>query len=160
MSNLRFNEWSIDKQIVSKITNNTHLKLKLKVNCKNKDFEYRCIKMHFEEKSFEFYYFGQSPFCIFFHQNSFTYLTILSRLESTFWDKTIKDVSNWFVLAKITQNLEFINLKHVLYTLPIWVFLNKETKLRWKWGRAIVLVLFPAKCSLNAADKYWDQNLA
>lgn len=46
---------------------------KFKVTCKNEDFECRCIKTHFEEKSLKFVLF-QSPFCFFSHQNSLTNL--------------------------------------------------------------------------------------
>ena len=42
-----------------------------------------------------------------------------------FCDKTIKHVSKWFILAQITQNLEFINFKHVSCTQIIWVSLNQ-----------------------------------
>ena len=38
--------------------------------------------------------------------------------------KHIKRVSNWFILAHLTLNLEFVNLNHVTYTQPIWVALN------------------------------------
>ena len=42
---------------------------KFKVTCKNEDFECRCIKTHFEEKSLKFVLF-QSPFCFISCQNS------------------------------------------------------------------------------------------
>ena len=65
---------------------------------------------------------------LFFLSKFFNWLVILSSLESTLCDKTIKCVSNWFILAQITQNIEFINLKHVSYTQRIWVSLNSSTK--------------------------------
>ena len=40
----------------------------------------------------------------------------------TYFDKTIKCVSKWFIRAYLTQNLQFVNLKH--NTQPIWVALN------------------------------------
>ena len=47
-------------------------------------------------------------------------MVILSTLESTHIDKTIKCASRWFILAQRMQNLEFVNLKCVTYTQPIW----------------------------------------
>ena len=63
---------------------------------------------------------------LFFSSKFFTLLATLSSLESTLCDKTITRVSKWFILAQITQNLEFINLKHVSYTQRIWVSLSGQ----------------------------------
>ena len=58
---------------------------------------------------------------LFFASKFFNKLAVLNRLESTFCVKTIKRVSKWFIPAWKTPNIEFINLKHVSYTQPIWV---------------------------------------
>ena len=47
----------------------------------------------------------------------------------SFCDKTIKYISTWFNLARRTQNLEFVNFKHVTYTQPIWVALRTHIEL-------------------------------
>ena len=41
--------------------------------------------------------------------------------QSTALDESIKSASRWFILAQITQNLEFVNLKCITYTQHIWV---------------------------------------
>ena len=55
---------------------------KFKVTCKNGDFEYRCIRTHFE-KSMRILIF-QPPFCCFlFHQNTLT--TLCSLRSCVLW---------------------------------------------------------------------------
>ena len=47
-------------------------------------------------------------------------MAILSTLEHTTLDKTIRCASKWFTLTlKNTQNLELVNLKCVTYAQPI-----------------------------------------
>ena len=58
-------------------------------------------------------------------------MVILSTLESTDIDKTIKCTSRWFILVQRMQNLEFVNLKCVTYTQPIWVSLRVKCFI-WK----------------------------
>ena len=36
-------------------------------------------------------------------------------------DEIIKRALKWFILAQITQNLEFANLKYVTYKQTVWV---------------------------------------
>ena len=45
-------------------------------------------------------------------------MAILSTLESTSLDETIRCASKWFILRQL-QNLELLNLKCVTYTQPI-----------------------------------------
>ena len=100
---------------------NVYFNSKLKVTCKNEGFEYQCIKTHFDKESLKFVLF-QSSFCFFFHQNSLTNLpswVVRSPLFMINHQTRFKVVHS--SLAQITQNLEFINLKHVSYTQPIWV---------------------------------------
>ena len=52
---------------------------KFKATCKNEDFDYRCIKTHFDEKSQKFGNISVTVF-LFSHQSSLTYL-----LSSAIW---------------------------------------------------------------------------
>ena len=53
-------------------------------------------------------------------------MIILSILESTYLDESIKCSSRWFILAQGMQNVEIVNLKCITYTQLIWVPLNQD----------------------------------
>ena len=55
----------------------------------------------------------------FFHKKYFNLIVILSTLESTSLNKTIKCALKWFILTQRMRNLEFVNLKCVTYAQPI-----------------------------------------
>ena len=46
-------------------------------------------------------------------------MAILSTLESTMFDETIRCTSKWFILTWKMQNLEVVNFMCVTYTQPI-----------------------------------------
>ena len=75
------------------------------------------------KKSLKFVLF-QSLFCLISSSKFFNKIAILSSLASILCDTTIKRTLKWFILAKITQNVDFINLNNVSYFQSIWVSLN------------------------------------
>ena len=57
-----------------------------------------------------------SPFC----QKKYSiWMAILSTLESTTLNKTIRSASKWLILTWKMQNPEWVNLKRLIYTQPI-----------------------------------------
>ena len=53
-------------------------------------------------------------------------MVILSALEPTNLDDSITCTSRWFILAQRMQNVEYVNVKCVACTQPIWVPLNLD----------------------------------
>ena len=68
----------------------------------------------FRIKSLEFVLF-QSSFCFIYHWNSLTKMPSWEVWGLLFVIKPSNAISKWFILAQITQRLEFINLKLLSY---------------------------------------------
>ena len=135
-------EWSMDNNMVSKIwvgmsTINIHL-LQFKIQSHLQKCRY--IRNHSEEKCLELLAL-HSSFCpiiiniipyqkghlVKFSSKYFNYTAILSTLETTSRDETIRSASKWFIQTQRTRNLQSVNLKCVTYhayTQPIPLPLN------------------------------------
>ena len=94
---------------------------KFNVTCKTKTLNACTSELILKKKPQNFLTL-HSPFCIFLHQITLKLNCHPSNLESTFLEKNIRYTSRWFILqcSPKMQNLEFINIKCVTYTQPIW----------------------------------------
>ena len=87
---------------------------KFKVTCKNADIECPYIRTQTKEKpSINFQHYIRH--FTFPSQKCFNLIAILSTLESTSLDETIRCVSKWFIQTQRRQKLEFVNFKCITY---------------------------------------------
>ena len=97
---------------------------KFKVTNTNTDFDCWYIGTHTKEIPSKIS--NMEVAILLFYQNTLTKLPswVLWSLLFFFCDKTIRSTTKWFILAQIRQKLEFVSLKYVTYTQPIWVALS------------------------------------
>ena len=125
------------------ITNIHLLQFKFKVTCKNSQLaqcECRYIRIHTKEIPSKTHFYHHSRQLTSFSNYFIDYHPIhlcFWNLLHLFCDKTIICTSNWFIVAQIAQNLEFINFKYVTYKQPFWVSLSSPIPTiisHWPWS--------------------------
>ena len=102
--------WCVKYELESLLLIFIYCNPKLKVACKNANFECQYIRIHTDEKASKI---SKIRHFAFSHKK---YFVILTKLGSTHLNETIRYASKWFIL---TQNPESVNLKCITYPQPI-----------------------------------------